>query len=59
MPLSNVMEEYDKRTQFLMCTGKSDKNNENENYGIIKIETDILAHTFSTQMEGNAEYWSA
>ena len=59
LPLSNVMEEYDKRTQFLMCTGKSDKNNENENYGIIKIETDILAHTFSTQMEGNAEYWSA
>ena len=42
-----------------MCTGKVDGNAENENYGIIKIETDILGHTFSIQMEGNAEYWNA
>ena len=54
----NVMKQYHERTQFLTCTGKADVNQEIEKYGIIKIQTDILGHTFSIGMEGNAEYWN-
>lgn len=58
LPLPNVMNEYSKLTQHLICTGKSDKNDETEKYGVVKIETDVLAHTFSIHLDGNATYWN-
>lgn len=57
LPLPDVMKKYNERTQYLLCTGKVDGSKESEDYGVIKIETDVLEHTFNTSMEGNAERW--
>lgn len=59
LPLPNIMEKYSETTQYLLCTGKIDKNKETEKYGLIKIVTDVIENKFSTYMDGNAENWSA
>lgn len=59
LPLKSIMNQYNKNVQYLFCTGDEDKNKETENYGTVKIVTDVLDNSFSTYTEGNAKIWSA
>ena len=59
LPLCNIMDQYDEMSDFLICTGKFDKNNEACKYGMIKITTDVVDNHYSTYLEGNAVIWNA
>lgn len=58
LPLKEIMEQYNKNAQILLCTGKVDREKEEEDYGVIKIVTDVIENKFSVDTEGNAEIWS-
>ena len=53
------MEQYKKNAQLLLCTGKSNKEKEEEDYGVIRIITDVIENKFSIDTEGNAEIWNS
>lgn len=59
LPSSNIMERYNETAQCLLCTGKADRSMEMEEYGVVRIVTDVIENKFSTYMEGNAEIWSS
>ena len=59
LPVKDVMEQYKKNAQLLLCTGKSNKEKEEEDYGVIRIITDVIENKFSIDTEGNAEIWNS
>ena len=59
LPEKEIMAQYKQNAQHLFCTGKMDNENETEDYGIIKVVTDVLQNTYTPSVAGNAEIWSA
>lgn len=59
LPECEIMNQYKENTEHLFCTGKANKDDEQERYGVLKVVTDILQNTYSMFVEGNAEIWSA
>ena len=59
LPLSDIMKQYGEISDFLLCTGKANKCRETEQYGMVKIITDITENKFSVNLEGNAECWNS
>lgn len=57
LPNEEIMNQYKQNSTYLFCTGKVNKNDEQEQYGMVKIVTDILQKTYQIFPEGNAEIW--
>lgn len=57
LPDREIMKQYKQNSKYLFCTGKVNKNDEKERYGILKVVTDILNKTYQVFCEGNTELW--
>lgn len=57
LPVADVMESYKSRSNFLFCTGSINKEVEENEFGILKIVTDVLENSYETKTEGNAKAW--
>ena len=55
LPIESVLKAYNSRSRNVLCTGKLSSKKENEQYGIITINTDILNLSYSYDLSGNAE----
>lgn len=51
LPLESVMKQYTEKTRYLFCTGKADKEEESEKYGIVKIVTDVIKNEYSMEKQ--------
>ena len=44
---------------FIYCTGSIDGTNENQEYGVVRIETNILQNTSNVKLVGNAAFYNS
>lgn len=59
LPVESIMKQYSENAKHLLCTGKVDREKEKEQYGMVKIMTDVIKNEYSINIEGNADIWSA
>ncbi len=57
LPDDKVMDQYKILAEDLYCTGNKDGHKEKQEYGIVKVETNVLDNSYDTLIEGNAAKW--
>lgn len=57
LPNAETMELYKKKSENLYCTGHKDCMSEKENFGVVKIVTNVIQEEYKIETEGNATKW--
>lgn len=58
LPENSVMNQYKQNAEMLFCTGRVNKDDEQEKYGILKVVTNVLEKTYTVDLEGNTARWN-
>lgn len=58
LPDEKVMAQYKKLAENLYCTGNEDRHKEKQEYGMVKVVTNVLDNSYTTVVQGNAEIWN-
>lgn len=57
LPLNDVMNLYISNSKGVYCTGNKDETQEESDYGVIEIVTNVVDNKYSINVEGNAILW--
>ena len=59
LPSTGILDQYVKVSDRVYCTGSIDGTNENQEYGVVRIETNILQNTSNVKLVGNAAFYNS